>query len=532
MRFLKKQNTNQSALNGKGIRYGADEVSQIDSGNALIIPKGTTAERPGAVGAVAAQEGMIRYNTSENYFEVYELNTTYFTPGWKRFRTDEPRIITSQSLGNGDDVEHLFGPLNSGDSSQIEPYALNPAQVVAYVENVPQLPVTNYYFIQNPCRINSNKIGFYADYSVVAGVTYTGISVIRSWDAAYVDWADLGFYVDQIIVISGSASNNGIYQVLSVTATALAVTTLLVNEFNAGFTTTMTVNGYINQTVYDGTATQVSSTGNLITLNSTSGLTTGAEIVFDTAIGNILANKRYYIKSIASPNITVTSIERGTASATISSLAGVNPGRITVNSSTGLTTGMEIVFTGAYAFNAGSVSAVNSGGNITIDSTSGLVVGMRIIFAGNSLGNIVPGTTYYIKTITPSTTITISTSLGGGTFNPGTATGTMNFTASGSTMGNILPDVTYYIYDVPTATTIRISGSSGGPLFDPGTDTGYVVWTATQSSAIDPGTAGPTSVNWLSGRTYSNTTNANSYVYFGTPVPAGKPVTIIHGYDR
>jgi len=178
------------------------------------------------------------------------------------------------------------------------------------------------------------------------------------------------------------------------------------------------------------------------------------------------------------------------------------------------------------------VSAVNSGGNITIDSTSGLVVGMRIIFAGNSLGNIVPGTTYYIKTITPSTTITISTSLGGGTFNPGTATGTMNFTASGSTMGNILPDVTYYIYDVPTATTIRISGSSGGPLFDPGTDTGYVVWTATQSSAINPGTAGPASVNWLSGRTYSNTTNANSYVYFGTPVPAGKPVTIIHGYDR
>jgi hypothetical protein len=108
----------------------------------------------------------------------------------------------------------------------------------------------------------------------------------------------------------------------------------------------------------------------------------------------------------------------------------------------------------------------------------------------------------------------------------------MNFTASGSTMGNILPDVTYYIYDVPTATTIRISGSSGGPLFDPGTDTGYVVWTATQSSAIDPGTAGLTSVDWLSGKTYSNTTNTNTYVYFGTPVMLGKPVTIIHGYDR
>jgi len=275
----------------------------------------------------------------------------------------------------------------------------------------------------------------------------------------------------------------------------------------------------------------VSSVGNLITLNSTAGLSVDSEIVFDASLGNIVANKRYFIQSISSPNITVTSIERGTASASISSLAGVNPGRITVNSSAGLVTGMEIMFSGAYAFNAGSVSAVNSGGNITVDSTSGLVVGMRIIFAGNSLGNIVPGTTYYIKTITPSTTITISTSLGGGTFNPGTATGTMNFTASGSTMGNILPDVIYYIYDVPTATTIRLSASSGGPLFDPGTDTGYVVWISTQSSAINPGTAAG-SINWTSGNTYSNTTNANSYVYFGTPVPLGKPVTIIHGFDR
>jgi hypothetical protein len=52
------------------------------------------------------------------------------------------------------------------------------------------------------------------------------------------------------------------------------------------------------------------SSGNIIQLNNTSSLAVNAPIIFtgnvDTANTNIVANNVYYIKTIASPNITIS----------------------------------------------------------------------------------------------------------------------------------------------------------------------------------------------------------------------------------
>tara|TARA_Y100000996_G_scaffold345881_1_gene283898 strand:- start:8191 stop:16371 length:8181 start_codon:yes stop_codon:yes gene_type:complete len=50
---------------------GALSSFHIATNDALIVPKGTLAQRPGSVGVIAPQHGMIRLNTETNHFEGY-----------------------------------------------------------------------------------------------------------------------------------------------------------------------------------------------------------------------------------------------------------------------------------------------------------------------------------------------------------------------------------------------------------------------------------------------------------------------------
>jgi len=90
----------------------------------------------------------------------------------------------------------------------------------------------------------------------------------------------------------------------------------------------------------------------------------------------------------------------------------------------------------------GTATAVAASGNvITLSSSSGLSVGNQIIFTtpvnGSALGNLVSGTPYYILSVGVGS-ITISGTQNGTVFSPlstGTATGTMNFSATAFTFG-------------------------------------------------------------------------------------------------
>ena len=94
MRYLKRQNTNTSILNGRGIIYDAVELATIESTSALLLPKGTTGNRPTAV------EGMIRYNTSTQNFEAYEANPAFGTPGWRYMAPPEDMLLVLNPMGS------------------------------------------------------------------------------------------------------------------------------------------------------------------------------------------------------------------------------------------------------------------------------------------------------------------------------------------------------------------------------------------------------------------------------------------------
>jgi hypothetical protein len=65
-----------------------------------------------------------------------------------------------------------------------------------------------------------------------------------------------------------------------------------------------------DSTLYNKVVTNTFSSGNIIELNNTTNLVADAPIIFtgnvDTANTNIVANDVYYIKTIASPNITIS----------------------------------------------------------------------------------------------------------------------------------------------------------------------------------------------------------------------------------
>jgi hypothetical protein len=144
MRLLKAQNTNLRNIAGKGVKYAIDDLVTVESTNSMIVPKGTGDEAFGA-GTPQNQRpttninGMMRYNTTDNQFEVYQNGA------WREIRFKEPNQdpgIVWQNLGVGDATETVFGELNSGDSNFPVPDAAE--NILVLVENVIQIPLDNY----------------------------------------------------------------------------------------------------------------------------------------------------------------------------------------------------------------------------------------------------------------------------------------------------------------------------------------------------------------------------------------------------
>lgn len=146
MRLLKAQNTNLRNIYGKGVKYDVNDQVVVDSERAMVIPTGPTTERPGEAGVpTSSANGQVRYNTTDNQFEVYQNN------GWRAVRFKEPNQdpgIVQQNLGSGDAVEIRFGLLDSQDSNFPIPDAAQ--NVIVLVENVFQISTTNYSLEQNP----------------------------------------------------------------------------------------------------------------------------------------------------------------------------------------------------------------------------------------------------------------------------------------------------------------------------------------------------------------------------------------------
>ena len=147
MRYIKAQSTNARGIYGKDdIRRDINGQIVLDSKDMMMVPKGTEAEGRTAANSgtslTTAVNGHMRYNTDQDVFESYQAGS------WAPIRRFEPASIVQQALGNGDDVETKFGPLDNGDTFNPTPAAAQ--NLIVLIENVFQLATTNYVLQQNP----------------------------------------------------------------------------------------------------------------------------------------------------------------------------------------------------------------------------------------------------------------------------------------------------------------------------------------------------------------------------------------------
>jgi hypothetical protein len=126
----------------------------INTTSGLMVPKGTgdPAFAPGTPQNQRPQlsgvrqpidaNGTIRYNTSTNPItgRPYGLEA-YVDGNWEIVRAPGANTITKQTLGPGDDVETIFGPLDIIPSAD--------DNILVFVENVFQISVTNYNVLYN-----------------------------------------------------------------------------------------------------------------------------------------------------------------------------------------------------------------------------------------------------------------------------------------------------------------------------------------------------------------------------------------------
>jgi hypothetical protein len=153
MRLIKRQTTNLRSIAGKGVIYDVNNQVILDSQNVMLVPKGTTAQRP-----EFPTNGHVRYNTNSEELEVFQNDT------WRKLRFKEPNQnpgIVQQNLGVGDADETVFGPLNSQDADFPIPAAAQ--NILVFVENVFQVAETNYTLEQSSAGNLTGPNAPYAD---------------------------------------------------------------------------------------------------------------------------------------------------------------------------------------------------------------------------------------------------------------------------------------------------------------------------------------------------------------------------------
>ena len=144
MRLIKQQTTNLRRIQptSKGVKQDIDDQVVMVSARAMVVPVGTLEERPGEDGiATSSAVGQVRYNSTDQQLEAYQNGA------WREVRFKEPNQdpgIVWQNIGVGNVAadETVFGELQSNDTDY--PVPANATNIIVLVENVVQIPTTNY----------------------------------------------------------------------------------------------------------------------------------------------------------------------------------------------------------------------------------------------------------------------------------------------------------------------------------------------------------------------------------------------------
>ena len=243
----------------------------------------------------------------------------------------------------------------------------------------------------------------------------------------------------------------------------------------------------ISTTLVENDVTATSAGTNYLTTGSTTTLVPLNPIKFTgTVFGNIVAGNKYFVnKIINSTTFTISSsiIEtRASATETLTNL-------ITVESTSGFVANNPIQFIGRTT--GGIVNgttyyilAINSGTTFTISGTPG----GSAINLSTSVCDVLVRTTPAAFTLTTNTGTMLAT-----TTNPRStltaAYGSMNATYNTSLFGNVVKGTSYYVKTVNSPTTFTISATPGGSAVVLKSDTGSMNVAAVGWDHIHPGTA-------------------------------------------
>jgi hypothetical protein len=147
MKYLKTKNISKFSINDRTlIQYpagvGPGNRVVINANGGLMLPKGTTGQRPQLSGVRQPTDanGTIRYNTTNSTIEAYVGGT------WVTVASPVASAIIKQTLGPGDGTETIFGPLNSSFTTA---FSASDDNVIVLIENVMQISTTNFTIVQS-----------------------------------------------------------------------------------------------------------------------------------------------------------------------------------------------------------------------------------------------------------------------------------------------------------------------------------------------------------------------------------------------
>src|SRR5210317_2234023 len=145
MKFLKSQYTSRYSPSDNTIRVNTYGRAVMDFNGGVLLPKGTTAQRPQLTGVRQPTDanGTIRYNTDLNEIEAYVGGN------WETVRAPGASAISIETFGPGDASDTIFGKLTNIPASA--------NNIIVLVENVMQIPKTNFTINQNPSSTGTGQ---------------------------------------------------------------------------------------------------------------------------------------------------------------------------------------------------------------------------------------------------------------------------------------------------------------------------------------------------------------------------------------
>lgn len=163
MKYLKTKSLSKWSTSDRSLIAYPDGVGPgnrvvFNAKGGLMLPKGTTAQRPQltTVRQPTDANGTIRYNTSTTSIEAYVGGT------WVTVASPVAAAIVKQTLGPGDGVETVFGPLNS-TPAYLTAYSASADNIIVLVENVMQISTTNFSVQQSVSGSLTGPNAPYAD---------------------------------------------------------------------------------------------------------------------------------------------------------------------------------------------------------------------------------------------------------------------------------------------------------------------------------------------------------------------------------